>query len=684
MQDRAKPRTNAGGSSKATDRLLSRLKSLLEAGDMTEVGVLLSGSLGPDFFTRMREQKLLLRAPADHRAAFAEILRSASQALGPVERATFGNYLTFALEVQGKRERCIEQLHAGFRAMSRCSLVDLLVVSEEVLEWFIDKQLGLVEANPAGLSVNEYERRVHDRNGAALDIAMAVARAVNEYGRVALGPPDGRQTRAQRRKTAHLMRQATALAGQANSLEFFFDSVTYGEFAVEMVDGCQEPTFRLHYIDARRNLLKSLAIRRTLARKNAQHANARFVREELKKLEEPLLKQAVVDYIFRAGTSKRAVVDLDKALRASRLQLLGVEAEDDLLLAASRMDKRTLAYYVVGMALRWYALAAAVVRDAPQVRARSLSAATISLDDIASRIQGLDAEHMSEAFDSLTSDFPARSHVALMDLPFIKDGAGVVRPFLNTGTTSWTCAVRKALIQGGAIGKSVGAVWEDFSARSFENTDWKVVGQAIKLRERGETLTDVDLLLLRQDLLLVMQIKGLIGANNTPYDHWRNREAVRVGCAQARLAARFLEVNRQTLVAVCGKHLAANIRHIQPVVLTNIDELDGWRVDGVPVIGEVTRKAICRGARVDYQRGEEVVHTHHFVRPEDLNTTTILQLFDETVEMRVAMEGTQTTHSSHRIGGLTLQMPEFVAKPDAHQMPRFEALAKQGRRQEQC
>ena len=91
------------------------------------------GSADEDLFIRIREQKLLLRAASDQRDSFAEILRTASLCMDSAKQTNFGNYLTFALEVDAKRLKCLERLHASFADMPRCSLVDLLVVSEDVL-----------------------------------------------------------------------------------------------------------------------------------------------------------------------------------------------------------------------------------------------------------------------------------------------------------------------------------------------------------------------------------------------------------------------------------------------------------------------------------------------------------------------------------------------------------------------
>jgi hypothetical protein len=660
---------------KVIDRLLARLRSSLEAGDLSAVKAILEANHGADLLVRIREKKLFLRAPSAQREEVAELLRAAADGLELEVQADFENYLLFALAIDEARRRCLERMHVVLQSMPRCSKADLLEAGKEVFECGVSQLMKDADIYSAGTTVAERERHLHDLNGAANDFAMAVARVVNECSRVALAEEEVRLRRAERRLTARILRQVVTVASEVNSLEWFFDSVTYGEFTVDTVQDGPRPTFRLHFVDARRYLLKTLAIRRSVVLAFLGQRHPRYVREKLKEVESALLQRAVAYYTREVGASGRVHIDLTRAHATTSAMLAEVDAEDDLLVVASRSDPRAVAYYVVAMALRWYSAAADSVHHALQsVNRQLLVIPPIPLAEIASCIGGVEKEVVAEAIKSLTLELPARSHISLADRPFVRDGAGMVRPFLRGGVGSWTCVVREALIQGGAIGKSVGAVWEDFYAKSFDGSDWKVVGRGVKLRSNGRILTDVDLLLLRDDLLLVMQIKALIGLGNTPYDHWRNRQTIQFGCAQARVAAGFFESDPDALVSICGKRSAARIKHVQPVVLTNIDQLDGWRVDDVPVISEVTRKAICRGARVDYHDSQsgDIVHTHHFVKREELTTASILQLLQQSIEMQIAAEGTDTTHSVHDVGGLTLLMPEFEIRPGLNGAPSHE------------
>src|SRR6202044_3202511 len=96
--------------------------------------------------------------------------------------------------------------------------------------------------------------------------------------------------------------------------------------------------------------------------------------------------------------------------------------------------------------------------------------------------------------------------------PFGRTAPGVAQPVREAAFGTWATMVRETLNQGGDIGRRYGAVWEDFLAQSFEETGWSVVGRNVHIVDGGATVTEVDLLLLREDLLLVVEVKALTGS----------------------------------------------------------------------------------------------------------------------------------------------------------------------------
>lgn len=660
---------------KAIDRQLSKLQSGLEAADLSSVAEHLSEGLNSDLIARFRERKLVLKAPPITREAVAELLRAAASHLEPEEQAAFDRYLKFSLAVDMARRKSLEAVHDAFREMPRCSKADLLAAGQAVFDWYMAKLTKGVDLYSVGASVAERERRLHDLNGAANDVALAVARAINECSRIAVIETNDRLSKAQRRRASQVLRKAVKAAGEVNSFEWFFDSVSYGEFSVDEVVDAPRPTFRFQFVDARRYLLRSLAIRRTLVITSMGRRARRYVREKLEEVQSLILGQAVSYYLREIGAPEDTDVDLMRAQAVAKATLMAVDAEDDLLFAASRLDPKVAVYYLVAMAMRWYAAAARAVRvDAGVAGRRELASPPIPLVEIERCIGGIDRSSIASAIENLTSELPARSHLTLVDRPFVKDGACIARPLLGGDLGTWNVVVRAAMIQGGALGKDVGAIWEDFYAGSFADSEWRVVGRGVKLRKNGQTLTDVDLLLLREDLLLVVQIKALVGSGSTAYDHWKNRQTIEFGCSQGRTAAEFFGANPDALISICGKRAAAGINHVQPLVLTNLDHLDGWSFDGVPVAAEVTRKAICRGSKVEYfdSNSGEVLHTHHFVKQEDLTTEVILRLLRQPVELQIAAEGEEIKHRAHKVGDLTLLMPEFAIRAEVNGPPAHE------------
>ncbi|MEJ2045972.1 MAG: hypothetical protein P8X74_16275 [Reinekea sp.] len=378
-----------------------------------------------------------------------------------------------------------------------------------------------------------------------------------------------------------------------------------------------------------------------------------------------------------AGVSNLKTDNVKKARERVRASLAIIDAEDDVLWVASRGDQRVPAYYVAGFALACFAIAGEVVREEKQCARVAAPIKGVPLSQINSGISlSIEGSLIAEGLSALSVTLPARSHSQLNALSFVRDESDVIRPFLHGFSGMWNTMVRNALIQGGRLGKDVGGIWEGFIEFVFKDTDWSVVGKGVKLRSGGQTITEVDLLLLRDDLLLVVQIKALKGAGDTAYDHWKNRQIVEMGCIQARKSVDFLLENMNFMSSICGKRASEKIKVIQPVVLTNIHHFEGLSLFDVPVIGEATRKAICRGSIVNYFRpGGEHVHSHVFTAPEQLDTKEILRLLKEPVELRIAYETPETTYREERLGRLALLMPEFLTISDPFQPPEFDITA---------
>jgi len=370
---------------------------------------------------------------------------------------------------------------------------------------------------------------------------------------------------------------------------------------------------------------------------------------------------------------------MEKILSASAEILIKISAEDDLLISASKFSSRTWIYYLISIAMYWYSLAAnAVKNEIPFSKRRRFSASSIPLEQIASRIAGIDRNFIDEALKSFTCNLPAPRHYQLVQKPFFKQNTAFAHHIALAESGQWVISIRDALINGGTTGDSYGRIWEDFLHQSFKESDWDLIGRNLKLRENGKTITDIDLLAKRDNLLLIIQIKAMVGVGLSPYDHWRNRQTIELGCRQATTAADFCRRTPQWLESVAGLIKARQIQHIQPLVLTNLNHFDGWKFENVPVIGEVGRKAITQGSKVVYSNAEtgKTIAVRSITKPEDLSTERILWALENPVELLISPEQPNTTYKKAIVGGLHFKLPQFEIATVENDIPVIHSVSK--------
>lgn len=661
---------------KRVEQLLSELDTHLVAGEIRPLLSTITQLMGSYFLRRFRERKMILRAPVKSRRDIALCLLSCAVQLKQQEYECFENYLEFSIAADMVRRQLLKEIHGKISSIGSCCDSDFLNISHEIYNSEITRMAKYSFSSGLSGQVAEDERRLHDLNGCLVDLSNGLARLLNETSRVGLINNNKRPYKRRERKHAlAVIRSVLTTVGQLNALEWSFDEVSFGHFCV-VESSKKGSAFKLDFTDARMALMRRLATRRSFILKFMDARTERYVRNELMRIKDELLNYALKYCCSVAGISGLNFENIEKAQQLVRASLAIIDTEDDLLFSASRGNHRVQAYYVAGLALTCFAIASSIVADVGRSTGLTKQIIEIPLSIITGGVRfGTGESLIAEGLAALSVSLPARSHNQLNALPFVRDRNNVVRPFLHGFSGMWNIMVRNALIQGGTLGKDIGAVWEEFIEFSFKDTAWRILGKGIKLRRGGQVVTDVDLLLLQNDLLLVIQIKSLIGSADTAYDHWKNRQIVEMGCMQARKSADFLTENSDILVSICGKKASDKIRIIQPLVLTNINHLEGFCSLDVPVIGEATRKAICRGSKVDYFRSNgQHIHSHIFVAPDQLNTNEILRLLKEPVELHIASEKPETFYRRERLGNLELGLPEFQSVSHPFQPVELEVM----------
>lgn len=658
------PGDNIPLTEKELSKLIRKLAELLTQDDVEAFKQHLSGAASTAVITAIRTQKLLTKGSATTRTAAASIVTAHAGSLLPPEDASeFALYAKLSIEISLLREQLKISLAEQCRLMPRLSIRQLVAVAERTFTRSVNRAGSIYPSPGPHEAVSENERRIHDLSGHANDVMFAVLRALNEGSH-------GLQSRELKRpdaitKSLIPFKKMTMLSGLLNSLDYLYDSASYNEFRVSSYDE-DEQRFRLDHSDFRLTLIRQLTIRRRLIHAITGLRNARFVRERLRDAQGATLGNAITRYCFRSNAPRPNESEHSEMEKRSEALLRQIDAEDDLLMVASGQGPRAAMLYHMSMALRWSSMAGAAIASKLPGEARRKFADEILLEDLLQDFVSPEESTAAQAaWSDLTIELPASGHFDVLRRPFVRTKPGVVRPIREAGLGMWAAVVRETLIKGGDVGRRYGAVWEEFYAKGFTDTDWTVIGSNIDIVHQGKRLTEIDLLLLRDDLLLVVEIKALTGSGLSPYDHWKNRLVIEKGCRQTLLAADHLRDNPKLLASISNRATAERVRHIQPLVLTNEAMFDGWSHLDVPVAGETIRKAITEGTKVETYDGDtlEVISTQHHLRREDLTTDRILKALRDPIELRIAPEQGAVQHVTLEIGKLKFLIPAPASGP---------------------
>lgn len=652
---------------------LRELARLLAVGDVEAFGTRLTATVSPDLIRAAREGKLILKADRVARpGAAAVMIDVAGTVLSATERDMLARHLELIILTGERSDRFEAGVQALVSGLPVMPLVELLRIAQRAFDRFAKQFMDSEKRwHDPGRSVGLVEREWHDFNGRIADVTAATCRAVN----AAAGCRDDRRTlRDDKRASAErTMVKIVSLCSVLNGLDWVRDSTAFGDLDVTSITAGETPEVTFQFRDPRRSLLRTLGTRREVVMETFARRSERVVTRWLEHNSEASLGNAVERHLATVRNLAGRTIDAEALWRSADMHLNGVDFEDDMVLMASEGDREILGRYLLSSMLQWSEIAAhAVAKSLPKATRRRFLPAPIALADLIDDLTEPDwRDVLATAWAEATIELPVANHWDLVRRPFVLQSPGVALPLLHGATGKWNASIRERLLRDGSLGKKAGAGWERYFADRFREGGWEVLGEGVRLRSGKAILTDVDLLVARDDLLLVVQVKAMGGAALNPYDHWKHRKVVEKGCWQASVAYRHLSKDLSVVQAVAGRRAAERVRRVEPVVLTNVGQFDGWEHDGVPVLAETLLKSITVGSKVDYVDSKEghVVSTRHLLRREDLTTETIIGALRSPIELAIAPETGAVAHLEEQVAGILFRIPEFTVPADSYTPP---------------
>ncbi len=263
----------------------------------------------------------------------------------------------------------------------------------------------------------------------------------------------------------------------------------------------------------------------------------------------------------------------------------------------------------------------------------------------------------------IISTLPVRSHLDLSQSPYVFDENNIVAYLAPHFVDDWTEPTRAGLVKGGGLGQLVGSSWENYIGNVVRSYGWTVLGKGIRLKEHGTTVTDIDLLCVKDGLVLAIQSKALYSTGNSTFDQWKSRNVILGGAKQAQKVNDFLSRNPNWIRQSFKETLdISTALQIQSVIMTTSSLFTGWNPLGIPIVSLSYFISLLNGANVFFfnQDGTDL-GSRHFTAGKTPTGAELIDLLLRPLDWQIAGEDDEVTFISHALTQtVKILVPDFA------------------------
>jgi hypothetical protein len=670
---------------------LKNLKEELRKGNTSSLTIFLNNNVDVSDLEILREQKLLLieRNP-DKQIEIIEAYKDASRRLltddEEIEKAK--NYADFTNIILQRFQDLNAQMSEICKNLQSLSTIELLQVADELLVghlryisdsyWQKHKQENVGIKSAADI-VDATEFSVHQWNGNLNDAIFATARAINTAIRFSNTTEEKLNNEKSQKRVEiesaifESLAKLTEIASNWNSLEYALDNVSYGEWYVSKISKNNSLKVEFAFTDLSLAHANEIGRRRELIGNVFGRKEPRWMAQMLEDFAISVLKSALEFYRHKLLPVSYFRKEYETAEK-SVLRLLKdfLDAEDELLLATAikTNNDAVLIQYLVAISLLCYSIAAISLRErSGKSHRKLLTCPIIPIEKIKKSIirqightvpliDGL----IRSALDSYILNLPTTKYLNIFLKPYIKvDG----EKFFGIGSminSNWTPTVRADLIKGGTLAKSYGSIWEEYIRNTLSDYGWIVTEGGRKIRNGNQISTDIDILAVKNELLLVIQVKVIAVTGFDKYEYWKIRKTIEKGAEQSLVAEQIIGNNPSLLASILpNAKIAKQVKIIQPLVVTNSPLFDGWSYKSIPVLSVGYLISMLRGARVKYLNQDySIVAEKSYAKGKELSTNEFLEYIKKPCDWKLSKEIEKVEFMWVELEDIRLGFPQLV------------------------
>lgn len=661
-------------------KYLNTLKKKLEKGDISEALLAINSISSANDLKIIREQKLLLKVrtlPQQMQLATAykaTVERALSDQVSVIRAKMYADFTIVAVNLFKKLNVEINKYRKTIQVLSSIEFIKLLEdVLKEYFENFLEQywETTNLKLGPGTDEIYAPERAdlieylLHQSTGTSNNIAFAGARVLNEF--IDFTKLNKNKLKSGKiRFNKNKLKELIILAHTWNLLEYTVDKVTYGEWFVSEIKNKNSVEVTFGISDLSLDHARTIGLRRQIVQRYFSQEKMKPIRRVLEKFTISTLNYGINFYMNNFSSSPLLPEEKDAEYESLQKRLLCMldllSVDDEILLVASKEDSNTLIYYLCAIALRCFLEAARFVGEFTSSQNKKAAFYLPIPTELVVSIVEDAVESYSLASIILESQLlklPISRYLEILCNPFIKLSQRQVIGLQFLNVANWSHSVRLAIVKGGALARSYGDIWEQNIADALDKYGWTILGRGIKVRRNKKILTDVDILAVKQDLLLVIQVKAILGEGVSTYEQWKAKEIIIKGTEQALIAETELSSDSVLLKSILSsKRLKKSVTKVQPIVVTNYPLFTGWSYNNIPVISFGYLMSLLRGAKVEYKRPDgSVAAVRRFAESSELTTEEFIQLIRQPLDWQIAKENSEVEYNLVELKHIKLALP---------------------------
>lgn len=648
----------------ATKKYLDHLKEECSKNNSEAIVSYFENYLNPLEIKIIKEQKLfLLFSDGDAQekaiASFEYYLKTQLSASDCNQELNYLRFVRVISHLLRQHKNKLSNFLSNLGTLSQKQYIQVVSIfwetySKDASNTLFEKMKPHFEAklsNQQRAELNEW--MMHMLNGVLLDVQFAIARSINSFSGNTL---ETKIEESEVVKYVHFIEEVIHVSAQINTFQFCIDKVSYGEWHVDEISNDGERyTLGFGIVDKLFDKARELALRRNISFQFLQKNQNRWLKQNLEEVAIGEVQKAI-EYYRNNGVIIINNDDTREIMREVNFNMNLLDADDELLTGFDQTG-RVFWYYVTALSLVCYQTVANYYRT-KYIGFRGLDyyVPTIPLDQILKEAE-IDEATQLEILNDFVSQVPSNNIYQLIVKPLIREPGGKYFSISIISSQNWVLNVRTCLVKGGKEGDRIGRAWEEFIAYTFENYGWAVIENGLKI---GRELPDIDLLIYREGLLILAQVKAIYLNGINTYEQWKAKEKIIKGASQVQKVKVAIESNLTIYKRLESVMRQRKILKIYSAVITNNEMFNGWVCDGVPVVGVNGLMQIFRGVNVKFfDSRKRILETLSFTQNKAVNNDDFIKFLEKPLDWHLADIEDDLCFHVEKMDEIIINMPQL-------------------------